>query len=179
MPNTAHRPQQKVPSIIKFLHVMVPLRCGLWRSSFVFEQFITSITNLFEPTCFLWRFDSDSDRTNTAAEQRATIRHINLHITTMAMLRRSQHLMLLLLRSQALAFTNLAPRSFSRHTRLFSSSSSAEEEKWSTNQVRSTFKEYFQEKHDHEFVKSSACAPLNDPTLLFTNAGAFVCYSLL
>jgi len=60
-------------------------------------------------------------------------------------------------------------------TRLFSSSSSSEDTEqqtleWPTNKVRSTFVEFFQEK-DHVFQPSSACAPLNDPTLLFTNAG--------
>ncbi len=42
--------------------------------------------------------------------------------------------------------------------------------KWTTDKVRSTFVEYF-EKNDHTNVPSSACAPLNDPTLLFANAG--------
>ena len=42
---------------------------------------------------------------------------------------------------------------------------------WSTDKVRATFVEFFQNQKDHKFVKSSACAPLNDPTLLFTNAG--------
>lgn len=41
---------------------------------------------------------------------------------------------------------------------------------WTTNRVRSTFIDFF-EKNDHINVPSSACAPLNDPTLLFTNAG--------
>lgn len=56
---------------------------------------------------------------------------------------------------------------------LFSTTSSDETEteiEWTTDKVRSTFVEYFQnEKHTN--VPSSACAPLNDPTLLFTNAG--------
>ncbi|GKY96369.1 hypothetical protein MPSEU_000596500 [Mayamaea pseudoterrestris] len=42
---------------------------------------------------------------------------------------------------------------------------------WSTDKVRSTFINYFQDSHHHVFQPSSACAPLNDPTLLFTNAG--------
>ena len=60
---------------------------------------------------------------------------------------------------------------------LFSSTSSDETEtqtkteiEWTTNKVRSTFIEYFQNEK-HTKVPSSACAPLNDPTLLFTNAG--------
>ena len=48
--------------------------------------------------------------------------------------------------------------------------STLEEIEWSTDKVRSTFVEFF-EKKDHTNVESSACAPLNDPTLLFTNAG--------
>lgn len=47
---------------------------------------------------------------------------------------------------------------------------STPELEWSTTKVRSTFIEFFQDK-DHTFQPSSACAPLNDPTLLFTNAG--------
>jgi alanyl-tRNA synthetase len=42
---------------------------------------------------------------------------------------------------------------------------------WTTDQVRSTFIEYFERKRNHSFVPSSPCAPLNDPSLLFTNAG--------
>ena len=41
---------------------------------------------------------------------------------------------------------------------------------WSTDKVRSTFVEFFEEQ-EHTNYPSSACAPLNDPTLLFTNAG--------
>jgi alanyl-tRNA synthetase len=51
------------------------------------------------------------------------------------------------------------------------SSSSSSSLEWSTDHVRSTFVEYFQKQHNHTMVPSSACAPLNDPTLLFTNAG--------
>lgn len=50
-------------------------------------------------------------------------------------------------------------------SRLFSSS-----EDWTTDKVRSTFVEFFEEQ-EHTMQPSSACAPLNDPTLLFTNAG--------
>ena len=54
---------------------------------------------------------------------------------------------------------------------LFSTSTEEEQEiEWTTNKVRSTFVEFF-EKNDHLNIPSSACAPLNDPTLLFTNAG--------
>ena len=41
---------------------------------------------------------------------------------------------------------------------------------WTTDKVRTTFVNYFKER-DHSVQPSSACAPLNDPTLLFTNAG--------
>ncbi|HFD80583.1 MAG TPA: alanine--tRNA ligase, partial [Gammaproteobacteria bacterium] len=40
----------------------------------------------------------------------------------------------------------------------------------STNDIRTTFLEYFRGK-DHEVVPSSPLVPANDPTLLFTNAG--------
>ena len=44
--------------------------------------------------------------------------------------------------------------------------------KWTTDKVRQTFIDYFTASpRDHTFQPSSACAPLNDPTLLFTNAG--------
>ena len=39
-----------------------------------------------------------------------------------------------------------------------------------TNEIRSTFQDYFRE-HGHEVVSSSPLVPHNDPTLLFTNAG--------
>mmetsp|Transcript_4068 Transcript_4068/g.4526 ORF Transcript_4068/g.4526 Transcript_4068/m.4526 type:complete len:1014 (+) Transcript_4068:89-3130(+) len=50
------------------------------------------------------------------------------------------------------------------------SSSSKEQEEWTTDKVRSTFVEFFEDQ-EHTMQPSSACAPLNDPTLLFTNAG--------
>ena len=39
-----------------------------------------------------------------------------------------------------------------------------------TNEIRNIFLEYFQEK-GHELVESASLVPLNDPSLLFTNAG--------
>jgi alanyl-tRNA synthetase len=51
-----------------------------------------------------------------------------------------------------------------------SASSTSTDKTWTTERVRQTFLEYFQSK-DHVLQPSSACAPLNDPTLLFTNAG--------
>eukprot|EP00560_Eucampia_antarctica_P004332 CAMPEP_0197837928 /NCGR_PEP_ID=MMETSP1437-20131217/33824_1 /TAXON_ID=49252 ORGANISM="Eucampia antarctica, Strain CCMP1452" /NCGR_SAMPLE_ID=MMETSP1437 /ASSEMBLY_ACC=CAM_ASM_001096 /LENGTH=475 /DNA_ID=CAMNT_0043445399 /DNA_START=67 /DNA_END=1492 /DNA_ORIENTATION=+ len=56
----------------------------------------------------------------------------------------------------------------------FSSSSSTTEDDnivWTTDKVRSTFVDFFVDKHGHNYVPSSAVAPMNDPTLLFTNAG--------
>ncbi|GAB4815439.1 hypothetical protein N2152v2_002485 [Parachlorella kessleri] len=41
---------------------------------------------------------------------------------------------------------------------------------WPATRVRSTFTEFFQSKA-HTFVPSSKVVPVNDPTLLFTNAG--------
>lgn len=41
---------------------------------------------------------------------------------------------------------------------------------WTSNQIRKTFLEYFQQ-HNHTIVESSSLVPVNDPTLLFTNAG--------
>jgi alanyl-tRNA synthetase len=49
-------------------------------------------------------------------------------------------------------------------------SSDATAIKWTTDKVRATFVEFFEDR-DHIMKPSSACAPLNDPTLLFTNAG--------
>lgn len=43
-------------------------------------------------------------------------------------------------------------------------------EQWTVNNVRSTFIDFYKNKV-HNFVKSSPCAPLDDPTLLFINAG--------
>jgi alanyl-tRNA synthetase len=43
--------------------------------------------------------------------------------------------------------------------------------KWPVQRVRDQFVNYFVDKHQHINIKSSPCVPLNDPTLLFANAG--------
>ena len=42
---------------------------------------------------------------------------------------------------------------------------------WTASKVRSTFLDYFKEKHNHTYVKSAPVIPFDDPTLLFVNAG--------
>jgi alanyl-tRNA synthetase len=37
--------------------------------------------------------------------------------------------------------------------------------------IRTQFLEYFAGQHEHEKIASSPLVPLNDPSLLFTNAG--------
>ncbi len=66
--------------------------------------------------------------------------------------------------------TQYAFRTTSTATSRFMSSSATEETEWTTDKVRSTFVEFFEDR-EHTMQPSSACAPLNDPTLLFTNAG--------
>lgn len=41
----------------------------------------------------------------------------------------------------------------------------------SAKDVRRTYIEFFQKKHEHLYVHSSSTIPLDDPTLLFANAG--------
>ena len=53
-------------------------------------------------------------------------------------------------------------------TRSFSSTNQNE---WPVEKVRSTFIDYFEKKQRHVNFKSSPVIPLNDPTLLFANAG--------
>ena len=42
---------------------------------------------------------------------------------------------------------------------------------WTVDNVRLAFVDYFVKNRSHTFIKSSPVAPLNDPSLLFTNAG--------
>lgn len=49
-------------------------------------------------------------------------------------------------------------------------SSTPSEAQWSAVNVRAAFLDYFKE-NGHTFVPSSSVVPLDDPTLLFTNAG--------
>lgn len=42
---------------------------------------------------------------------------------------------------------------------------------WPFRKVRQTFIDYFVKEHQSVFVRSSPVVPLNDPSLLFTNAG--------
>jgi len=44
-------------------------------------------------------------------------------------------------------------------------------DEWPASKVRDTFTSYFAEKHEHTLVSSSPVVPLDDPTLLFANAG--------
>lgn len=46
-----------------------------------------------------------------------------------------------------------------------------DKKEWNRDKVRETFIQFFCDKHEHIFWKSSPCVPVDDPTLLFTNAG--------
>ncbi|MDD4803166.1 MAG: alanine--tRNA ligase-related protein, partial [Syntrophomonas sp.] len=41
---------------------------------------------------------------------------------------------------------------------------------WSSSEIRETFLQYFA-REQHTIVESSSLVPINDPTLLFANAG--------
>ncbi|CAM9674575.1 unnamed protein product [Ectocarpus sp. 12 AP-2014] len=46
-----------------------------------------------------------------------------------------------------------------------------QEQKWSVTKVRQTFIDHFKSKREHTFYPSSPVVPVNDPSLLFANAG--------
>ena len=58
-------------------------------------------------------------------------------------------------------------------TRWVSAAAKQQQEEWTTDKVRATFVDYFANtcERPHTIQPSAPCAPLNDPTLLFTNAG--------
>ena len=110
----------------------------------------------------------------TTTRQRKRKNHHNLVTTTTAFTRPSR-----LLASTSTTDTtdssttssnsNTSPSSSSSSSSSTSSSSSL---KWTTDRVRNTFIDYFTTRHNHTFQPSSLCIPsLDDPTLLFTNAG--------
>jgi len=41
---------------------------------------------------------------------------------------------------------------------------------WTSNKIRSSFLDYFESKR-HKIIPSSSLVPMDDPSLLFTNAG--------
>jgi len=61
--------------------------------------------------------------------------------------------------------------SYSIPTRSFTKNAMLMNNQWSVDNVRNEFVSYFQRKHAHINYISSPCVPVNDPTLLFTNAG--------
>jgi len=64
--------------------------------------------------------------------------------------------------------TSLTMKSYIKRFNLVTSMSSSD---WPVTRVRSQFIDYFVNKRDHIDYKSSPVVPVNDPTLLFANAG--------
>src|SRR5688500_10853289 len=60
---------------------------------------------------------------------------------------------------------------FTPHSQPCTMTSPSDDHQWPSDKVRQTYIEYFTNKCKHTFVHSSPCVPLDDPTLLFANAG--------
>lgn len=56
-----------------------------------------------------------------------------------------------------------------RYRSKMATSTATEAPQWNAQQVRDTFLQFFKDR-EHTFVKSSSVVPLNDPTILFSNA---------
>lgn len=68
-----------------------------------------------------------------------------------------------------LSAAQVAPKKAAMATKAAATGSSAAEA-WTGDKVRSAFVDYFKEK-GHTYWPSSSVVPINDPTLLFANAG--------
>lgn len=66
---------------------------------------------------------------------------------------------------QSLGVSRLTTKRFARSVRMLN------DIEWPVEKVRSTFVEYFEKVQGHVNFKSSPVVPVNDPTLLFANAG--------
>jgi len=73
--------------------------------------------------------------------------------------------------AQSKTLTAPEEKEFGAATPSASTTSAVETTGWTGAKVRKTFIEFFEKKHGHTFVPSAPVVPLNDPTLLFINAG--------
>ncbi|CAM9311423.1 unnamed protein product [Chrysoparadoxa australica] len=74
----------------------------------------------------------------------------------------------------AFAFVRSRPlpvAQMARAMRMQASPIAEEDRKWAAPHVRQTFIDYFSSKQGHTYFPSSPVVPVNDPTLLFANAG--------